>query len=167
MNTSLAITISPKHRTHGTLYVNPQRHLYLDDRMIIAFYLKKSNITRYIIFPEFDEKGRLHYHGVLTLNHHQFVTFYKQTYFKLSRLGFVDVKQMSTFEDKFRWSIYMKKNWGITKDILEIDVPIIKHQIIPTPRKKKTINADIISEGRSLNCSLFDYFAVEKTVKNI
>jgi len=143
MNTSLAITISPKHRTHGTLYVNPQRHLYLDDRMIIAFYLKKSNITRYIIFPEFDEKGRLHYHGRITVTPSQKVSLYRSIKPILERnIGFTDIVPVKHDLENL---IYCMKTFAHTQAMLDITKPI-STDILNAPKKpikKLTLNAPL------------------------
>lgn len=44
---------------------------------------------------------------------------------KLQALGYVKVKSLDTFLDKLRWSIYMSKDWLITKDIIDLDNPLI------------------------------------------
>lgn len=80
-----------------------------------------------MIYPEFDPKGRLHYHGILTLNHTEKVRFYKHAMHKLKLLGFIDIKPMDTFKDNLKWLIYCKKDFGFTADVLDIEEPLFKN----------------------------------------
>lgn len=126
MNTSLAFTLSPPHRfTSGTDLKNPNRVLYEEDKNQIKSILKYIRCGTYILYPEFDDKARLHYHGIINLDSNQKVRFYKYAHCKLKQIGFVDFKPLKTFEDKLKWVIYMSKHWPETKQVLEITRPIM------------------------------------------
>ncbi|AYP28868.1 MAG: replicase [Cressdnaviricota sp.] len=153
MNTSLAITISPPSRVINNKLKEPFKHLYADDKNYIEQTLKYNRIGRYIIYPELDPKGRLHYHGVINLDSNELVRFYKHAFHKLKTIGFVDIKPLKTFTDKFRWTIYMSKDWGITRDILDLNSPILK----VTRNKLNKTSATVAGESLS-NLTLFDYF---------
>jgi len=153
MNTSLAITISPPLRYNNKLFKNPNKCQYMDDLIFIRHVFHYNRIGSYIIYPEFDQKGRLHYHGTLNLSHDELVRFYKHAVHKLGNLGFVDHKRLLTFMDKLKWSIYCKKEFGLTRDILEIQSPIM------SIGDKKTVKCVKVQEIKTP--TLFDYFKLE------
>lgn len=125
------ITITPPPR-HGN-----QKHVYLDDKLHIQSSLKK--IKRYMIYPEFDSKGRLHYHGILLCTDSEYVSLYKECRPKLERLGFVHTEKLETFNNNLRTIIYCQKEWGTTKDILELDNPMMP----PTKQQKQKVRPSI------------------------
>lgn len=124
MNTSLAVTISPPMRTDGK-YKQPHKMYFLEDVCKIRQIMRYNRIKTYIFYPEFDGKGRLHYHGIINLNVNQYIRFHKHAIHKLRNIGFVDNKKLNTFLDKLRWITYMKKEWGISKYILELEAPLL------------------------------------------
>lgn len=128
MNTSLAITISPPNRIKWSGFRNTNRHLYDSDKFIIQAIMKYNRIKDYLFIPEFDIKGRLHYHGICTLTNTQKVRFYKHARVKLTSIGYTDVKAIGTnIKDKLRWLCYAKKHWAFTQQVLEIDRPISRY----------------------------------------
>jgi len=120
----LFITISPPHRDSTKKFKNPNRILYLEDKIQIEAVLKYNKIKGYLIYPELDVKGRLHYHGTLRLNHTEEIRFYKHAIHKLKSLGFVDISSPKDWPSELRWCVYQSKEWGKTKQILEIKEPI-------------------------------------------
>lgn len=131
MNTpiqKLALTISPPRRDCYNRFKNPNRFLYLDDKIQIQSILKYNKIGGFILYPELDSKGRLHYHGIIRLDSNEKVRFHKHAIHKLRQIGFVDIKPLKTFEDNLRWSLYMKKEWGFTQTVLEIVDPLMKEK---------------------------------------
>lgn len=154
MVTSLAVTISPPQRYEHYL-VNPMKMVYLDDVLYFRQVLNYSRIKRFIFYPELDPKGRLHYHGIVNLDHNEEVRFYKHTFFKLYNVGFVDTKKLKTFKDKLKWTIYMQKEWGKTKDILSINWPFL-------PDHKLRDIKDNITQQRELITKklITDYFTL-------
>lgn len=128
----LALTISPPPRVKYLTNVNPNRCLYDDDKTQIKSILSYNKIYTYIIFPELDEKGRLHYHGILNLTHTQYTRFHKHAIHKLKQIGFVDITIIKEFINNMRYCLYMSKDWGTTKHILDISYPII-------PRRDKSL----------------------------
>lgn len=121
MNATIALTISPPNRTAGhKMYSNPNYSVYVDDLQFIQLVMAKSRIKTYEIYPEFDDKGRLHYHGIVHVDYNQKVRFYKYTQIKLTTIGFVDISTLKTEQDIERWMIYITKGWDFTKQVLEI-----------------------------------------------
>lgn len=152
---SLAITISPPHRPYCK-FIHQYKMMYIDDTFIIRHAFKKNRIKRFIIYPELDSKGRLHYHGIINLDKNEYVRFYKSTLGILQRnIGFVDVKQLQSFIDKMRWVTYMGKDFGTTKEILDITNPFLPYHS-PKPNKD-------IQSPPSLTPNILDYFTTPPT----
>lgn len=125
MNTTYAFTLSPPNRLIGTKLKNFNRILYDSDRLALNSILMYNRIKRFIIYPEFDEKGRLHYHGNITVNNTQKVRLFKHAMCKMRSIGFVDLKPLESFNDKIKWICYCKKQWHIARSVLEIEKPIM------------------------------------------
>lgn len=127
MNTTLAITISPPNRCKGSKLKNPLRYMFDEDCAQMMSFFKYNRIKSFIIYPELDDKGRLHYHGIIKLDLNQFVRFHKHCIHKLRLIGYVDIVNLSkkTFEDRLKWVIYITKNWSYTKSVLDLKDPII------------------------------------------
>lgn len=123
----LFVTISPPLRK-----ANNQFHIFADDMMIIKYIRRCSK--HYMIYPEFDIKGRLHYHGLIYISDP--MKWYKQILPMFRKIGFVDVQIIGrTFENKLNVLLYIRKHWMVTKDILNINDPIFpvrpcKHKYI-------------------------------------
>lgn len=116
-----SITISPPERTQAIALKklsNPLRMIYLDDMLLISQVLKKSKIRNYIIYPELDPRGRLHYHGTINMNKTQLTRYYKYSRPWLQRIGYIDC---SPTKNPIEWLIYCRKEWSYTKEVLEID----------------------------------------------
>lgn len=119
-----SFTLTPPDRAHKysqMKYKNPLKMVYLDDRLIFQHVFKRIKLHNWIIYPELDRKGRLHYHGTLNMNHTQLTRFYKCGKPLLQRLGYVDCSPTVNHLD---WLIYCRKDWYITKEILDLDIPI-------------------------------------------
>lgn len=128
MNTTLALTISPPLRFgSGTKLRNPNKYLYQEDMRQLKAIFKYIRCGTYIVWPEFDEKGRLHYHGTISFDVNQWVRFHKYAIHKLRLIGFCDTKILKTFTDKLRWLLYCRKTWNTSSMILEIDKPFLKN----------------------------------------
>lgn len=111
------LTVSPPLRA-----ISNQRMLFDDD----LFYLSKIKLCskRFIIYPEFDVAGRLHYHAIINI--HDKVKWYKAILPTFRRmLGFCDVKVIKTFLDKLRVLNYIRKDWYITSNVLKLERPIM------------------------------------------
>lgn len=159
MHTTVAITISPPHRSDNIAFSDPNLMTYLEDRSYIRQILNYNRIRRYIIYPEFDDKGRLHYHGTITLDHNQYVRFHKHAIHKFRRLGFTDIKSLKEFDDKLRWSYYIKKNWGLTKEILSQQEPMM---VEIKSKQTDKISKDIKSHSRdNISSTILDYFSIK------
>lgn len=120
------VTISPPYRTEWEKLhlANPTSSMYHCDKMRIRHWCKQAGLKRYVFYPELTEKGRLHYHGIIRFDRSTRTTFFKSTQFKFKLLGLTQYKPLNTFVDLLRWTIYMHKDWGYTRDILEENYPI-------------------------------------------
>jgi len=83
---------------------------------------KKCNIKRYIVYPEFDRRNRLHYHGTLYMTYRDRTAFLKCGKPKLEQVGFVDC---TPTKQLMEWHCYCRKEWAYTPLVLEVDTPIV------------------------------------------
>lgn len=145
----LAITISPPPRYKYIKNKDPERLQYDDDKSQIKSIMSYNKIYTYIIFPEYDDKLRLHYHGIINMTHTQYIRFQKHAIHKLRLIGFVDISIINEFINNLRQCVYMQKNWAETKQILNISYPIIprrdKHYAICPKEKEKTKDNSLLS----------------------
>lgn len=121
------ITISPPLRIVNVIkHKDPNFHIYFDDMIQIRSILDYNRFEHYIIYPEFDSKGRLHYHGRINLNSNEKIRFYKHAMAKLAQIGYFHTSVIKhDIKSQLHWDLYMKKEWPITKEILGIDNPIM------------------------------------------
>ena len=144
MNNKIALTISPKDRLYGEYkhlcdnkIKNPNRIIFNDDSEIIVRALNRCS-NEYVVYPESDDTGRLHYHGLITLNNK--TNWTRTTLPKLKTLGFICAK--TKVNDG--WSEYCTKNWNYTKTVLELEEPIVYRKLKrghrPSTRKYIEIN---------------------------
>lgn len=115
-----SFTLSPPDRTHKYIHmhvINPLKHVYKDDMLIINHLFKKIKLKEYIIYPELDPQGRLHYHGTLTMTKTQLTRFYKYAKPHLQRIGYVDCSPAKRI---LEWNIYISKEWPFTKEVLDL-----------------------------------------------
>lgn len=128
MNGTLAFTISPPDRV--TRY-NHIRAIYLDDKRFLNNKLRQC-CSKYILYPELDIKGRLHYHGMICINDP--IKWRKSVYDTIRyNLGYCHVKKLNNFKEILRWLMYCQKEYAITWQVLEEREPIIPKK----PRKIK------------------------------
>lgn len=140
MNRKFALTVSPKDRVDK---YNKIEHIYIDDVNIMRKYMKRCS-SHYIVYPETDAVGRLHYHGIIEVSDK--IKFVKQVIPALKRIGYVCLKPLDTLKDNISWILYCSKEWMITKDIVDIQQPLI-------PQHKKKI----IKDRNTDYVSLLDY----------
>lgn len=95
-----ALTISPPRRTQSPL------HLYNSDKPYIQRQLNRCS-SHYILYPEFDINGRLHYHGIVLLNSLSSWGYVKSTLDH--NIGYCCLKRLKTFKDKLGWLLYCTK----------------------------------------------------------
>lgn len=153
MNTTYLVTISPPPNRYNKMLKNPLSFLYSEDSLYITNVLKKG-VRRGYFIPEFDPKGRLHYHGIMTVNMHEKVTLFKSLKPKLERLGFCQFVYAKDLMDKLRWIQYMRKEWLITSLILGIDTPMLLAGLRERPKKTSS------SKGlKDLDANICDYWA--------
>ena len=153
-NYHIALTISPPYR-HSSKLRGPDRQFFDQDQNDIKTILKYNRIKVFTIYPEFSEKGRLHYHGILKLDKNQYIRFFKHAKNKLALIGLVDFKVMETIQDLLKWEFYIRKQWFITQEILEITRPIWSNKIVLNENQNK--KKDIIKET-IIPINLLDYF---------
>lgn len=132
----VALTLSP-----------PDMNQSLEDTWI--YHLKRlSKIdSKFILFPETDIKGRLHYHGYVYKD-----KYYPETLKALERIGFIKIKCIFDME---KWLKYCKKEYKITKAMLEL------------PKRFKYIDNEYVSKYRPINSSrdirTYEGFGVDYT----
>lgn len=149
MNNSFALTISPPDRVVNyalNKVKNPLRSVYEDDLQVIRLALNRVSVD-YIVYPELDITGRLHYHGKLTINNMTNWKSYSAT--KLKTIGFINMKPNPTEG----WDKYMTKEWDQTKTILQISEPIT---YAPLKRGRKSKPCDICQ--LQAKHTIMDYF---------
>lgn len=103
---SLALTISPPDCKVLTTSEIFKRHL-------VKLKQVKGN---FLLYPELDIKGRLHYHGTVSKSE-----FFREDLDIFQKIGFVKVKPISNLT---YWLKYCRKEWKLTKKILKIKKPI-------------------------------------------
>lgn len=155
MNNKIALTISPKDRLYGEYayllsnkILNPLRIIYRNDIEIIRRALNRCS-QEYVIYPELDVSGRLHYHGIVNIKHKK--NWMISSLPALKKLGFVCVKN----NVNEGWTQYITKDWNDTKVFLDIDEPIVYRKLRPGPKielleeikKSKTILDYLASEA--------------------
>lgn len=125
----LALTISP-----------PEMKLSFKDTFILHLRRLAKIESKFVIFPETDIKGRLHYHGFLWKD-----KYYKETIEHLEKMGFIKIKPISNSDG---WLKYCKKELKVTKAILELH------------KKFKHIDNEYVSKYRVSNNSrdIMSYF---------
>lgn len=101
-----ALTISPPVREKSP------RYLYNGDKPILIRQLNRCS-DHYILYPEFDPKGRLHYHGVVRLTSKTSWGFVKSTI--QSMIGFSCLKQIKTHGEHIGWLNYCRKEYDAVK----------------------------------------------------
>ncbi len=97
-----AITVSPKQRIESPI------ELYRQDEEYIMKLLNKFS-RRYALYPEFDDKQRLHYHGLvlvhdrIKLNH---------TKYLFDKLGWTLFDRIRSNKQKVACAVYATKDWA-------------------------------------------------------
>lgn len=123
----MAITLSPPAFTGD--FVERYHTEFLPE--LVRFLRRCSK--RYMVYPEFTDMGRLHFHGLFYI--HDKTAMLKGLP-RLQKLGFIKLDKIKTFGDHLRWVIYMSKERA-TLGALKIEEPIYpkKHK-----RSKKKLD---------------------------
>lgn len=80
--------------------------------------------TDFIIFPEYNKQGNIHYHGTLYMTDNQLTHYYRNRLKNFKKLGFVLMKSKNIDEN---WSIYQSKDSKIMLEVLNpLPVPITR-----------------------------------------
>ncbi len=119
-----SITVSSPYR-----HFRP-KYLYQEDIPIIRRWFRSFS-KHYILFTEFDDSSRIHYHGTIYI--HDMIKFHKTRYAFTSRVGFVKIKQLRTPMDLLKWNFYIRKDYYLMYNEfpLVIHTKIIKKFIKP------------------------------------
>lgn len=99
----VALTISPPD----------VKHLSVDKILILHKRVLSKVKSTFMLYPELDASGRLHYHGVI-----QKTIKLKEDLEKIKQLGFIKVKPISDYSG---WMKYCSKEWKITKKAFKIN----------------------------------------------
>lgn len=146
----MALTISPPHSIMSPKYLYQQERRYLEK--VIRTFSKK-----YIVYPEIDDQGRLHYHGLFTI--HDKIKYFNYGLLKLKQLprqvtkystqnqAYVCIKPSKTVEQRIGWIVYMSKDFYTSRKVLDIVEPIY-------PCKPRRIRIKHPSQKQSI----LDYF---------
>lgn len=109
----LALTISPPDINYMTTLEILNRHLR---------YLSRIK-CKFLLYPELDKTGRLHYHGYLYKSDINF----KQDIEQLKKIGYIKIKDICN--DK-GWLKYCRKEWKTTKKLLHRKEPITNNDCL-------------------------------------
>lgn len=146
----LALTLSPILRKG-----NPLQIFRLDCIDTLCALIKCCSDV--VIYPEFAENGRLHYHGVLYVN--DLVKWYKSVLPTLNHKGFVLIKSKNI---DAKWSEYCSKNWEITKNVLNMTDPVGLEYLQKTLENHKMVKALLKDKVRSLDEKARELTVVER-----
>lgn len=106
MGKSMAITISTPPSQFSVLYRIQDHHTSIDESL-------RKICKSYILYPEFDEQGRLHYHGMI--NGYDEIKYFHLKW-KLDRVGYTLVKPI---KQPLIWVLYCQKSWRRTSRVFE------------------------------------------------
>lgn len=139
------ITISPPTNLMSLRYRLQHFHDELDP-------ILRRMSTSYILYPEFDSHGRLHFHGFL----HGFDNIkYIATNYKLNRIGWTKIDTIKSFKDHIRMVMYCQKEWRKTVSIFKLIGIEIE------PLFKKHLRRSQLSINRGLEpprTTIYDFF---------
>lgn len=121
MSAKFFITISPSYRSAAP------KVLYAQDMFLIHKYLNPCS-DHYILYPEFSDESRLHYHGIILFK--DVIKFHKTKHLIDKTIGFTKIVRLKSHEDHLRVLIYSMKGWPATRSLL--GAPIM-------PKKNKKI----------------------------
>lgn len=120
--TYYTITVSPSYKM-----IDPERLHAIYERLITKEINKFSN--HWILYPEFDNKLRLHYHGLVVVNDK--IKMYK-TKHKLDKIGHTKIDKPKDFKNRLTYLIYCQKQYAEIKSVYK---PIMYQRM----RRKKII----------------------------
>lgn len=104
---------------------------YIKDKVYIRDTLK--HVTKhYIFYPEFDDNGRYHLHGIMRID--DMVKWYKRAKRQIEVMGFIKIEKLMTFKDHLQYLNYCKKNWHENSELF---IAPIKSKNKPKKRKPK------------------------------
>lgn len=128
--TTYAITLSPP------FVANRPDWLWQEYRPIIDELIRPL-CKSYIMYTEFSNEGRMHFHGVL---HGYDKIKYYRTKYKIHRaIGFSCIKPLISFKDKLQWMLYCQKGYRLTTQVLEnLDGSTVMLKIQKERKRKKT-----------------------------
>lgn len=109
----LALTISPPNIKYMTVPEIMNKHLRYLSRMKCKF----------VLYPELDKTGRLHYHGYI----YKSDIGYKEDLELLKKIGYIKIKDISNNKG---WLQYCKKEWKTTRKLLHRREPITNNDCI-------------------------------------
>lgn len=86
----------------------------------------------YCLYPEFDDKGRLHYHGIVRITDK--IKYFKVKY-RIDQIGYCCAKELKTHMDHMRSLLYCMKEWPDTRRLFT--TPFIYSKPSKAPPKKQ------------------------------
>lgn len=131
----VALTVSPRLQLGNPINILREHcRIYFKDML---------NIGEFMLYPEFTDNGRLHYHGMVWIKDQ--IKWYKKTLPTLNQLGYVMVK--NHIDDG--WEDYILKNWQVSKQVLGLEESINNEyvkNIVSQFKKKQNIIKDYVAK---------------------
>lgn len=122
------ITISPPRRALAPSI------LYQQDIYVIRQYLNRCS-DHYILYPEFSNKSRLHYHGIVRIT--DIIKWHKQKHQFDKVLGYTQIDLLKTHKDHLRSLVYSMKEWPATSALLKEPIIYKSNKVI---KREKVLN---------------------------
>ncbi len=138
------ITISPPFRNYSPEF------LYNKDTPIIIRWLKRFS-KHYIMFSEFDDSSRLHYHGTIYID--DITKFHKTRYNFSERVGYVKLDLLKKNKNLLTWTMYIRKQ----QYYMSKDFPFYYH--------KKNIKIKKLKQKEVVKKNIYYYFACQNSPK--
>lgn len=122
-----ALTISPP------FYRGSPAYKYAEDCVMIRKLLNGFS-DRYLLFPEFDENARLHYHGSIWIKDK--IKFYKTKYLIDKHIGWSKFDPFKKKYDNIGWLCYCRKHYT---DRMDKEFPVIKYGSLRRKKYRKPV----------------------------
>lgn len=114
------------------LTISPPLRPKINDVFKNDCHIFSSIMSPFILYPEFDKTGRLHYHGYMWKSEtmvEDLEVLKKELGFIKTEIPYIDTIEHSVCDLKVikkvnGWDVYCKKEWIITRNILKLKKPI-------------------------------------------
>lgn len=91
--------------------------------------------TDFVMFPELNKQGNIHYHGTLYMTDNQRINFYKNKMKHFRKLGYILVKGRDINQ---KWTDYQSKDEEMMSEVLNpLPVPLLRSEYLNNNDKVK------------------------------